>query len=145
MNTLIVNIQGLSAIGIRTQIPIMQYIEIIIFFCPSALSKYFTLVKVLDKIRIILSHRTLMGPLHKGSCLLIPYFNSSYPCTKPISIANQTFLSLPCHKKSPCFVRGVAYSASSRLNVGVKCTHRLESALWQSSPFWSELEVQNLQ
>ena len=71
-----------------------------------------------------------LGPLHKGLSLLIPHLNSSYPCTKPISIAHQTFLSPPCHKKSLCFVRGVAHSASSRLNVGVKCTHRLELALW---------------
>ena len=70
------------------------------------------------------------GPLHKGFSLLIPHFNSSYPCTKPICIAHQTFPSPPCHKKSPCFIRGIAQSASSRLNVGVKCTHRLELALW---------------
>ena len=55
------------------------------------------------------------GPLHKGLRLLIPHFNSSYPCTKPISIAHQMFLIPPCHKKFPCFVRGVAHSASSRL------------------------------
>ena len=76
------------------------------------------------------SSRGLEGPLHKGFSLIIPHFNSSYPCTKPISIAHQTFLSPPCHNNSPCFVRGVAHSASSRLNVGVKCTHRLELALW---------------
>ena len=77
-----------------------------------------------------LRHIFTKGPLHKGLSLLIPRFNSSYPCTKPITIAHQTFLSPPCHKKYPCFVRGIAQSASSRLNVGVKCPHRLELPLW---------------
>ena len=59
------------------------------------------------------------GPLPKGLSLLIPHFKSSYPCTKPISFVHQTFLIPCCHKMSPRFVRGVAQSASSRLNVGV--------------------------
>ena len=42
---------------------------------------------------IVLHCYSPKGPLHKGFSLLIPNFNSSYPCTKPISIAHQTFLS----------------------------------------------------
>ena len=108
---------------------------------PSKQGKTFLLhhlLKVGNSLRTCTIKR-LKGPLQKGLSLLIPHFNSSYPFTKPTSIAHQTFLSPSCHKKSPCFVRGVAQSASSRLNVGVKCTHRLELALWSLSAFGSKL------
>ena len=91
-------------------------------FCRIALEKcawwamYMLTVSIREHSLDMAMERLHMGPLHKGLSLLIPHFNnSSYPCTKPISIAHQTFLSPPCHKKSPCFVRGGAHSASSRL------------------------------
>ena len=62
--------------------------------------------------------------------LLIPHFKSSYPCTKPISLAHLTFISPSSNKKSSGFMRGVAQSGLTRLKVGVKSTHRLELPPW---------------
>ena len=50
------------------------------------------------------------GPLHKESSLLKPHLKSSYPCIKPIGVAHQTSLGPSCHKKSPCFIGGLALS-----------------------------------
>ena len=65
-----------------------------------------------------------------NTLVIIPTFTLHTLAQSLSALHIKLFSALPVTKKSSCFVTGVAQSASSRFNVGVKCTHRLELALW---------------